>query len=191
MPLVQDVKALVERTTGIGRPSRVQLKALLRTVKPLARRFDDDGKTPNSRLPLLAYRRALRLDPAFDPAAICEDAFAANGWRHAWRDGIYPFRHFHTNTHEVLGIARGRVSVEFGGAAGERIALEVGDVVLIPAGVSHKRVGGSGDLLVVGAYPGNGDYDEVRPCKRTPPPALPPPGCACLRKIRFTEAAAP
>ncbi|HVZ28213.1 MAG TPA: hypothetical protein VG798_06110, partial [Rhizomicrobium sp.] len=101
-----------------------------------------------------------------DPAAMFEVLFAANGWGKSWRDGIYPFNHFHTATHEVLGIARGHARVRFGGGAGRVMELKAGDVVVQPAGNGHQRLSGSKDLLVVGAYPltrGGGKYDEPRP----------------------------
>lgn len=119
--------------------------------------FQDDGRFPNSRLPLLVYRRAL---PA-DPAAI-EQAFAAHGWSGGWRNGIYPFHHFHSTAHEVLGIARGSAEVTFGGPNGRTASVNAGDVVVIPAGVAHCRQSASSDLLVVGAYPGGADYDLRR-----------------------------
>ena len=81
----------------------------------------------------------------------------------SWRDGVYPFEHFHTATHEVLGIARGRVTVRFGGAKGRSLTLVAGDVVVLPAGTGHRRIRASADLLVVGAYPAGGAYDEPRP----------------------------
>jgi uncharacterized protein YjlB len=119
--------------------------------------FADDGRIPNSPLPLLVYRKAV---PA-DPAAI-ERRFAAHGWSGGWRNGIYPFHHFHSTAHEVLGIARGAAEVRFGGPDGRTLRVEAGDVVMIPAGVAHRNVGDSGDLLVVGAYPGGAEYDLKR-----------------------------
>ena len=126
--------------------------------------FTDDGETPNNpRLPLLVYRRALSLDGECDPAVPFERVFAAHGWADGWRNGIYPFLHFHTAAHEVLGIARGRATVEFGGVKGRTLDVEAGDVVVLPAGTGHRRVAASGDLLVVGAYPRNGSFDQKRP----------------------------
>jgi uncharacterized protein YjlB len=127
-------------------------------------RFDDDGETPNNpRLPLVLYRAAVNLAGAPDPAAPFERAFARHGWSDGWRNGIHPFLHFHTATHEVLGIARGRATVEFGGAKGQVLTVEAGDVVVLPAGTGHRRIAASGDLLVVGAYPRNASFDQKRP----------------------------
>ena len=112
---------------------------------------------PNSRLPVLLYRGALRADPA-----AMERAFAAAGWANSWRKGIYRFHHFHSIAHEVLGIAAGRVTVRFGGPAGADAVLAAGDVAVIPAGVAHCNAGDDGDLLVVGAYPGGSRFDTLR-----------------------------
>jgi uncharacterized protein YjlB len=127
-------------------------------------RFEDDGETPNNpRLPLVVYRAAVKLAGEHDPAVPFERAFARHGWGDGWRNGIYPFLHFHTATHEVLGIARGRATVEFGGARGQALTVEAGDVVVLPAGTGHRRIEASGDLLVVGAYPRNASFDQKRP----------------------------
>ena len=127
-------------------------------------RFQDDGETPNNpRLPLVVYRAAIAVAGERDPAASFEHAFGRHGWGDGWRNGIHPFLHFHTGTHEVLGIARGRATVEFGGAKGRALTVEAGDVIVLPAGTGHRRVDASGDLLVVGAYPGNGAFDQKRP----------------------------
>lgn len=165
MPVVEELKRIVGKLTGIGRPAARELGRLARPPAPQLFRFGDDGETPNNHLPLVVYRRALKLDEAFDPAAVFEDTFARHGWRKSWRDGIYEFRHFHTATHEVLGIARGRVTVEFGGSRGREITLQAGDAVVLPAGTGHRRVKATDDLLVVGAYPTTGRYDEPRPAE--------------------------
>jgi uncharacterized protein YjlB len=163
MPVVEELKRIVEKLTGFGRPRRRELARLTQLRAPQLFRFREDGETPNSRLPLVVYRGALRLDEAYDPAAVFEETFACHGWREAWRDGIYDFLHFHSATHEVLGFARGRITIEFGGRRGRTLTLNAGDVAVLPAGIGHRRITSSDDLLVVGAYPASGRYDEPRP----------------------------
>ncbi len=164
MPGFEDVKQVFEKATGFARPAKSDLRRLVRKRVPSAHRFADDGETPNNpRFPLLHYRGAVSLPGAFDPAAVLEDLFAMNGWRNSWRDSIYDFLHFHTQTHEVLGIARGSAQVRFGGSKGRTIKVKAGDVIVLPAGTGHRRISKSRDLLVVGAYPANGRYDEPKP----------------------------
>jgi len=129
--------------------------------KPLIFRFKDDGAVPNNLLPMLVYKAAL--DLGADPEGAIEELFAANGWGHGqWRNGIYPFVHYHSMIHEALGIARGRARVRFGGDQGEALELGAGDLAVLPAGTGHQRLSGSGDLLVIGAYPPEGTYDLCR-----------------------------
>jgi uncharacterized protein YjlB len=165
MSILQDAKKLAERTTGIGRPDAD--KIVLRDVEPEEHTFRDDGETPNNQsFPFIIYRQAVVLDDAHDPAAIFEELFEKNGWANSWRDGIYNFLHFHTHTHEVLGIARGSARVQFGGKRGPILNVKAGDVIVHPAGTGHQRIEKSDDLLVVGAYPlgeGGGEYDEPQP----------------------------
>jgi uncharacterized protein YjlB len=123
--------------------------------------FADDGDIPNSPLPLIVYRRAL--DPATpDLAAAFEALYRSNGWGNGWRNGIFPFHHYHANAHEFLGIAAGTAEVRFGGEAGTTLTVVPGDAVLIPAGVGHKRVAATPDLLVIGAYPDGQRADLYR-----------------------------
>jgi uncharacterized protein YjlB len=114
-------------------------------------RFADDGTVPNNTLPLVLYRGALGREG--DLAARCEAMFDANGWPGAWRNGIYGHHHYHSTAHEVLGIARGSARVRLGGESGATVELRTGDVVVIPAGVAHKRESATADLLVIGSYP--------------------------------------
>ncbi len=117
-------------------------------TEPEAFTFAEDGAIPNARVPMLVYRQAA---PA-DPDAI-ERLFAEHGWPPSWRDGVYPFHHFHSTAHEALGVARGRARVLFGGPNGRSLEVTAGDVVVLPAGVGHCRQDASPDLLIVGAYP--------------------------------------
>jgi uncharacterized protein YjlB len=122
--------------------------------------FADDGVFPNSRLPLLIYPAALVGEVT--PEAL-EALFAQNGWPPAWRYTVYPYHHYHSNVHEVLGIARGSARLMLGGPAGRAFEVRAGDVILIPAGVVHRQLSRSADFLVVGAYPaGEGPPDQLR-----------------------------
>lgn len=142
------------------------LESLVRACRPGTMLFPDDGRTPNNpTLPLLLYRGAVVLPEELDPAAVFEELFATNGWGRAWRNGIFDFLHFHTRTHEVLGIARGEARVRFGGDKGETMSVKAGDVVVLPAGTGHQRIGPAENLLVVGAYPPEGSYDQPGPGK--------------------------
>jgi uncharacterized protein YjlB len=122
--------------------------------------FADDGTVPNNPLPLVVYRGAL--PDAGDRAAACERMFDRNGWPGAWRNGIYGHHHYHSTAHEVLGIVAGNARVRLGGESGKTVELRAGDVVVIPAGVAHKREAASADLLVIGSYPRGQSPDHCR-----------------------------
>ena len=123
--------------------------------------FADDGDIPNSRFPLIVYRGAIGA-PSRDPAVAFETLFGGNGWGNGWRDGIFPFHHYHSTAHEVLGIAKGWAEVRFGGESGQTLRVEAGDAILIPAGVGHKRLSDGSELLVIGAYPAGQRADLMR-----------------------------
>ena len=132
-----------------------------KTVTVETYRFADDGIVPNNpALPLVVYRGALA--EGGDRAAACERLFAEHGWPDVWRNGIYAHHHYHSTAHEVLGIAAGNARVRLGGEGGQSVDLRAGDVVVIPAGVAHKRESASADLLVIGAYPRGQSPDLCR-----------------------------
>jgi len=119
--------------------------------------FADDGAIPNSKLPLLVYRQAVPAD-----AAAIERIFTANRWPAAWRAPVHPFQHFHSDAHEVLGVAEGESRVQFGGPNGQVLTVRAGDVVVVPAGVGHCRQSQSDGLVIVGAYPDNSTHHDLR-----------------------------
>src|SRR5437764_15149088 len=121
-------------------------------IQPEQLNFNDDGIFPNSRLPLLVYRHAITTD-AKDPSSIFEQRFAGNDWTNSWRDGVYSFPHYHSTSHEVLGVYSGAATLRLGGEHGKNIEVHAGDLIVIPAGVAHQNVGASNDFGVVGAYP--------------------------------------
>jgi uncharacterized protein YjlB len=119
---------------------------------------------------VLIYRDVAEV--AAGPAA-SEALFTGHGWGGTWRSGIFPFHHFHSVSHEALGIVSGTATVLLGGPQGTRIDVQAGDALVLPAGTGHCREGSSADLLVVGAYPAGqerydmrrgepGAHDEVR-----------------------------
>src|SRR5258707_8189913 len=166
MYVLESLKKTFEQITGVGKPSAASLHRFIRRRKAHAGIFHDDGAIPNNPiLPFIHYRSPVRLTHAPDPAAVLEELFECNGWSDSWRNGIYDFLHYHSGTHEVLGIARGHARVRFGGRDGKIVTLRAGDVVILPAGTGHQRISASRDLLVVGAYTAAGQYDE---CKGSP-----------------------
>jgi uncharacterized protein YjlB len=163
MFLLETLKRSFQRMTGRGKPSVQEANGAVRASEPQQFLFADDGSIPNNpTLPFLVYGGAVALNGPHDPAAVLEELFASNGWGDSWRNGVYPFVHYHSAIHEVLGVARGTARVRFGGALGAELALNAGDVAIQPAGTGHQRLDASRDFLVVGAYPPHGKYDLCR-----------------------------
>jgi uncharacterized protein YjlB len=137
-----------------------------RRTAPITHTFADDGRIPNNpALPFVLYRGGIDLAGSPDPEMVIEKTFAENGWGNMWRNGIYPYVHYHSMIHEAMGIARGRATVRFGGEKGLEIEIAPGDVVVLPAGTGHQCVTQSLELVVIGAYPPSGKYDLCRGSK--------------------------
>jgi len=122
-------------------------------------RFEDDGRIPNNpTLPLLVYPQALA-ERERNPSRL-KELLAGNGWGGSWVNGVFSYHHYHSTSHEVLIVVGGRAEIAFGGPEGEKIGVEAGDVVVIPAGVGHCRESSGSGFSVVGAYPkGQESYD--------------------------------
>jgi uncharacterized protein YjlB len=122
-------------------------------VKVITHLLAASGEIPNHpRWPLLVYEKVVPLSGP-DPAKIFEQLFTRNRWPAAWRNGVHPFHHYHSNGHEALGIYSGEVTVQFGGEGGVTLTAKPGDVIVLPAGTGHKKLSSRGALGVVGAYP--------------------------------------
>jgi uncharacterized protein YjlB len=98
-----------------------------------------------------------------DPAAAFEELFDRHHWPAAWRNGVFPFHHFHSTAHEVLGVYSGEVTVQFGGDSGVTVTARPGDVIVLPAGTGHKKLSSRGALGIVGAYPAGQRPDMCTP----------------------------
>jgi len=116
---------------------------------------------PNSPLPVLYYPGAF---PSDVTATTISTRFRQNKWAPQWEFGMYKQAHFHTTTHEALGVFRGSARVRFGVSDKESMSAEdasnaievdvrAGDVIVVPCGVAHGCVEEMGGFTMVGAYP--------------------------------------
>ena len=123
--------------------------------------FEMSAGIPNNpALPVVVHHDVVGI---LDDPVGCERLFRSHGWGGTWRNGIFPFHHFHSNAHEALGIVSGSARVTLGGPDGETLDVRAGDVLVLPAGTGHKREDAGSGLLVIGAYPpGQEDYDLRR-----------------------------
>lgn len=108
---------------------------------------------PNNPLPLIIYPQVIPDEIDEDMSAWFKAEFAAHGWPVSWQAPVFPYTHYHPNTHELLGITCGWAEILFGGESGRMVTVYAGDAVLIPAGVGHQQIAASDDFLAVGAYP--------------------------------------
>ena len=123
----------------------------------------ENNPFPNNILPVLYYPEAfLELTNSLDAAKRMITHFEKNGYSNGWVNGIFPYHHFHSNTFEVLACISGEASVQLGGPGARIVLFKKGDVLLLPAGVAHKRMDATRNFCVVGAYPNN-----LRPDIRT------------------------
>ena len=91
-----------------------------------------------------------------------EEILRNNQWPPDWHSsfGMYPRHHFHSDTHELIAVTRGKLTGRFGGHDGIGAMLSAGDVVVIPAGVGHFGESITEDLRLTGAFPaGCGIHD--------------------------------
>ena len=128
--------------------------------------------------PLLIYSEVLK--DVENPEALLTE----NGWVGLWRNGVYPYHHYHTTSHEVLAVVSGEAQVQFGGLQGKTLELARGDVAVLPAGTGHCCLSSSPGFEVIGGYPeGQENWDlkrdapseaDLRRIKELPRPATDP-----------------
>lgn len=123
--------------------------------------FTDDGIIPNSKHPVLIYRNVFSLNPEAG-ADWLEEKFAENSWTNSFRWRVYDYHHYHSNTHEALGVYAGEALLQLGGEDGAQIEVRPGDVIILPAGTGHKSLRHNDAFKVVGAYPEGIEPDLIK-----------------------------
>lgn len=76
--------------------------------------------------------------------------------------GMFPQSHFHSTTHEVLGVVSGSARLCFGGEGNPgrfEPTVKKGDLMIVPAGVNHRLLDELENFKMVGAYPKNKEWD--------------------------------
>jgi uncharacterized protein YjlB len=129
-----------------------------RMIQPDQFIIKDNGIFPGSRLPVLHYKAVLII-PVFFAARQIKQRFKENDWTNTWRDGVYAYDHYHSNTHETMAVIKGQTRLLLGGENGQEIVLQKGDVIVIPAGVAHRNLGKMKDVICIGSYPGGRNFD--------------------------------
>lgn len=110
--------------------------------------FPDDGRIPNHPdFPLVVYQNALK------DTGLAERIVTRHGWSNSWSGSVFPYHHYHSNTHEVLIALRGEAVIQFGGEKGAAIPFKSGDAVVIPAGVDIKSSAQAPILLSLAPIP--------------------------------------
>ena len=146
----------------VAAPGAAEIRAL---------RFADDGTVPNHPdLPVVLMRGALASGASADAiVALLE----ANGWGGTWRWRVFDYHHYHPNAHEVLAVASGWAELMLGGPRGERVRVEAGDVLVLPAGTGHCQVEAGAGFEAVGAYPPGQEGVEIVRAERPYAPGTP------------------
>lgn len=117
--------------------------------------FKDDGVIPNNpRLPVLVYSGVFQENPEQ-----IETTFNEHNWQNSWVSDVFDYHHYHSNSHEVLGVRSGSAKLKIGGERGEELLVDCGDILILPAGTGHKKVSSSPDFKIVGAYPDGKEYN--------------------------------
>lgn len=127
----------------------------------LTKNFPAGESIPNNpHLPTLIYQGA-KSPSETDLASWWNQTFSQQGWTGLWRWSIFEYHHFHPDAHEVLGVARGQAVLQLGGPEGQSLEVSAGDVIIIPAGVGHKKIESSRGFQVIGGYPPGQSNPEI------------------------------
>lgn len=120
--------------------------------------IDKNGYFPNNqRHPFIIYRQALSFTN--QTTKMVQEFLRNNSWVNSWVNGIYNYDHYHSNNHEVLIIFSGSCTILIGGGNKMKYDITTGDVIIFPAGVSHKNLASSPNFQCIGAYSLDLAYD--------------------------------
>ncbi|KAF9878807.1 hypothetical protein CkaCkLH20_03707 [Colletotrichum karsti] len=142
--------------------SKISLTPLssLRVSKHMIPAHDLLPNTSIQNKPLMIYHAAF---PSASASAIESHLSSVGVVEPQWRYTMYSTSHFHSTTHELLCISNGRAKLCFGGEENEgRVEplVEKGDVIVVPAGVSHRLMQDvDGGFEMVGSYPKGHNWD--------------------------------
>ena len=137
---------------------------------------------PNSPYPVLVYRAAI--PAAARSVAAVKALIEPHAWLHGGTWKAIRTIHFHSVTHEcyavlrgasVLLLGRGPLDPERSGGSGDEdtpfgveVEVRAGDVVVVPAGVSHASLSDDGAYEYAGLYPKGSPRWDNNWCKAGP-----------------------
>ncbi len=133
----------------------------LADLRPITRMSTDSDGVPNTpTLPAVIVKGAVAKGQGGDALMALLDR---NRWGGNWQFTVFDYHHYHPNAHEALIVASGNAEIQLGGPSGDVIEVAEGDVLVLPAGTGHCRLGGSQNFSVCGGYPrGQENYEIVR-----------------------------
>ncbi|KAI9923821.1 hypothetical protein ASPWEDRAFT_27862 [Aspergillus wentii DTO 134E9] len=122
-------------------------------------------RIPNTSIqskPLMVYHGAFDATPDELTAHLEEVGEVVPQWVYS----MYSQTHFHSTTHEVLGVVSGRARLCFGGDENPKRfepTVQRGDFIIVPAGVGHRLLeeldAGEERFKMVGSYPYQKEWD--------------------------------
>jgi uncharacterized protein YjlB len=130
--------------------------------KPRVVFFENPADVPNSRLTVLIFRSVLVPGIPAKPD-LFRKRFRKAGGAVCGQTRSSITRIFIRTRMKFWEFIEGKVTVRLGGEQGRLFRLKAGDMLLLPPGVGHRRVGDDKGLKLIGAYPrGQSNYDMKR-----------------------------